>query len=100
MTTFMGVHWALGTETIAHCGNDEQKARMLPALIKTEKIAAFALSEPNHGSDASSLKTSAVRATDGRDGWILNGVKRWPGLANIADYIVVWAVNSEEKNKI
>jgi len=46
------------------------------------------------------LQTFAVRATDGRDGWILNGQKRWIGHATIADYVVVWARNREDKNKI
>jgi alkylation response protein AidB-like acyl-CoA dehydrogenase len=66
---------------------------MLPGLIKYDKIGAFALTEPNYGSDATSMDTFAVKATDGRDGWILNGKKRWIGNATIADYIVVWAKN-------
>ena len=49
---------------------------MLPGLIKYDKIGAFALTEPNYGSDATSMDTFAVKATDGRDGWILNGKKR------------------------
>jgi alkylation response protein AidB-like acyl-CoA dehydrogenase len=97
---FIGVHWGLGTEVIEFCGNEEQKNRMLSDCIKFNKISAFALSEPKFGSDATSLETFAVKATDGRDGWILNGQKRWIGHATIADYIVVWAKNKEEGNKI
>lgn len=97
---FIGVHWGLGTEVIEFCGNEEQKNRMLSDCIKFNKISAFALSEPNFGSDATSLETFAVKATDGRDGWILNGQKRWIGHATIADYIVVWAKNKDEGNKI
>ncbi len=73
ISTFIGVHWALGTAVIEHCGNDEQKDRMLPGCLNLTKICAFALTEPKYGSDATSLETFAVRATDGRDGWILNG---------------------------
>ncbi len=73
---------------------------MLPECLSLQKITSFALSEPDYGSDASSLQTFAVRATDGRDGWILNGQKRWIGHATIADYVVVWARNREDKNKI
>jgi hypothetical protein len=73
---------------------------MLPGLIKFDKIGAFALTEPNYGSDATSMDTFAIKATDGRDGWILNGKKRWIGNATIADYIVVWAKNKDDRDKI
>jgi glutaryl-CoA dehydrogenase len=73
---------------------------MLPGLMAFDKIGAFALTEPNHGSDATSMDTFAVKATDGRDGWILNGHKKWIGNGTIADYIVVWAKNKDEKDKI
>ena len=73
---------------------------MLPGLMSFEKIGAFALTEPNHGSDVTSMDTFAVKATDGRDGWILNGNKKWIGNGTIADYIVVWAKNKDDKDKI
>ena len=73
---------------------------MLPGLIKTDKIGAFALTEPEFGSDTASMITFAVKATDGRDGWILNGHKRWIGNGTIADYIVVWAKNKDDNDKI
>lgn len=57
---------------------------------------AFAITEPGIGSDATSMKTSARKATDGRDGYILNGEKIWIGSGTIADYVVVWAKNSSE----
>jgi len=72
---------------------------MLPGCLNFSKISAFALSEPKFGSDATSLETFAVRATDGRDGWILNGQKKWMGNAAFADYIIVWAKNREDKNQ-
>ena len=61
---------------------------MLPSLISLDKIASFALTEPENGSDASNLQTSA-RKVDG--GFILNGTKRWIGNGTFADYIIVWA---------
>lgn len=62
-----------------------------------DKFICFGLTEPNNGSDASSLKTTATK-TDG--GYILNGTKRWIGNATFADYIVVWAKNADDGNRI
>ena len=98
--TFIGVNWALGSAVIEHCGSDEQKERLLPGCLNFSKITAFALTEPKYGSDATSMESFAVSATDGRDGWILNGEKRWIGNATMADYIVVWAKNRDDKNKV
>jgi len=72
---------------------------MLPDCLNFNKITAMALTEPSFGSDATSLETFAVKATDGRDGWILNGQKKWIGNATFADYIIVWAKNREDKNQ-
>ena len=77
IATFFGVHISIGYMVIEHCGDEEQKARLLPQCLNLSKICAFGLTEPSYGSDATSLETYAVRATDGRDGWILNGVKKW-----------------------
>ena len=55
------------------------------------------MSEPEYGSDATSLKTSA-KPVEG--GFILNGKKRWIGNATFADYIIIWAKNPEENNNI
>ena len=62
-----------------------------------DKCICFGLTEPNNGSDASSLKTTATK-TEG--GYILNGNKRWIGSATFADYIIVWARNSDDGNNI
>jgi acyl-CoA oxidase len=62
-----------------------------------KKICCFGLTEPNYGSDATSLKTY-VKKVDG--GYLLNGLKRWIGNGTFADYIVVWARNPEEGNNI
>lgn len=55
------------------------------------------MTEPDYGSDATSLKTTAKRV---EGGFILNGKKRWIGNAGFSDYIIVWARNAEEGNKI
>lgn len=59
------------------------------------KICCFGLTEPDYGSDATSLKTTATK-TEG--GWLINGSKRWIGNATFADYIVTWAKNPSDKN--
>ena len=74
--------------SIAYCGSEEQKQQWLAPMARLEKIGAFALTEPDHGSDSVSLETSAHR--DG-DSWVLNGRKKWIGNGSIADVIVVWA---------
>ncbi|HEY6294184.1 MAG TPA: acyl-CoA dehydrogenase family protein [Streptosporangiaceae bacterium] len=90
---FLGVHAGLAMNSIAMCGSEEQKARWLPDMARMDKLGAFALTEPNHGSDSVALETSARR--DG-DGWVLNGRKRWIGLGTAADLIVVWAANADD----
>jgi glutaryl-CoA dehydrogenase len=86
--TFHGVHCGLAMNSIAMLGSDEQKQRWLPPMARLEKIGAFALTEPTHGSDSIALETSARR--DG-DEWVLDGAKRWIGNGTIADVVVVWA---------
>jgi glutaryl-CoA dehydrogenase len=89
LATFYGVHAGLAMDSIARCGSAEQRRRWLPAMGRMERIGAFALTEPQGGSDvALGLHTTARR--DG-DHWILNGAKRWIGNATFADLIVVWA---------
>jgi glutaryl-CoA dehydrogenase len=81
----LGVHAGLAMTSIAMCGSQEQKARWLPAMARMDSLGAFALTEPDHGSDSVALETSA-RPDSG--GWVLNGAKRWIGLGTIADLIV------------
>ena len=89
MSTFMGVHGGLAMGSIYLCGSEEQKQRWLPEMARMEKIGAFALTEPDAGSDiAGGLSTTARR--DG-DEWVLDGQKKWIGNATFADYIVIWA---------
>lgn len=70
----MAAHNSLCTGHIYYCGNEEQKQRYLPKLASGQWIGAWGLTEPNTGSDAGNMRTTAVR--DGDD-WILNGTKCW-----------------------
>ena len=91
--TFLGVQSGLAMKSIALLGSEEQKQRWLPALAKLDAVGAFALTEPEHGSDSVALETTARR--DGDD-WILDGTKRWIGNGSIADVVVVWARSDED----
>ena len=89
ISTFFGVHAGLAMGSIAGCGSTEQQQRWLPAMARMDTIGAFALTEPDRGSDiAGGLATTATR--DG-DHWVLDGHKRWIGNATFADLTVVWA---------
>ena len=93
INTFLGVQSGLAMGTINMLGSEEQKQRWLPAMATLDKIGAFALTEPNHGSDSVALETTVRR--DG-DTLVLNGAKRWIGNASIADVVVVWARDTED----
>ena len=86
--TFFGVHSGLAMGAIHRFGSEEQRQRWLPPMARFEKLGAFALTEPEHGSDAVLLETSARR--DGDD-FVLDGRKRWIGNGSIADVVIVWA---------
>ncbi len=86
--TFVGVQAGLAMRAIAMLGSQTQKERWLPAMARLERIGAFALTEPAHGSDSVALETAARR--DG-DTWVLNGQKKWIGNGTIADVVVLWA---------
>lgn len=88
ISTFAGVHSALAMMSISLLGSEEQKQRFLPSMARLEKIGAFGLTEPAHGTDVVKLETTARR--DG-DGYVLNGHKRWIGNASFADYVIIWA---------
>jgi acyl-CoA dehydrogenase len=82
----------LGSGTISLLGSEAQKAAYLPAVARGEKIAAFALTEPESGSDVASMSTSAV--ADG-DGWVVDGAKTYISNGGIADYYVLFARTGE-----
>src|SRR4051812_17728472 len=83
----------LGTLPIQMFGSDEMKERLLPRCASGELSPAFCLSEPEAGSDAGALRTTAVR--DG-DEWVINGSKNWITNASIADFYVVFARTPSE----
>ena len=88
INTFFGVHSGLAMGSIDMLGSEEQKQRWLPPMARFEKIGAFALTEPEHGSDSVSLETSARREGDE---YVLNGSKRWIGNASFADVVIIYA---------
>jgi glutaryl-CoA dehydrogenase len=90
--TFVSVQGSLAMTAIHTWGAEEQKQQWLPRMAAGEVIGAFALTEPTAGSDPASMTTSARRDGTGEGaGWILDGAKRWIGLASVADVLVVWA---------
>ena len=92
----VAAHNSLGTGHIYQAGNDEQKKKWLPKLTSGEWIGAWGLTEPGSGSDASGMRTMAVR--DG-DGWVLNGTKNFITNATYADISVVLAVTDRNDQK-
>src|SRR3954451_23991330 len=86
----------LGTLPIQLFGSEEQKQRWLPKCASGEWSPAFALSEPEAGSDPAAMRTSAVR--DG-DEWVINGQKAWISNATIADFYVVFATTDRENRR-
>jgi alkylation response protein AidB-like acyl-CoA dehydrogenase len=92
LADFSFVMQGLGSGPIALAGTAEQKKRYLAPAAAGEKIAAFALSEPDAGSDVQALATRARR--DG-NGWLLEGTKTWISNGGIADFYVVFAKADE-----
>lgn len=85
--TFIGAHQSIGAMTIHQYGSEEQKRRYLAPMARGEKIGAYALTEPESGSDAMAMKTTAVR--DG-DEFVVNGTKIWITNGGVADVIAVF----------
>jgi glutaryl-CoA dehydrogenase len=88
LRTFVSVQGSLAMSAIAMFGSEAQKQRWLPPMAAGELIGCFGLTEPEAGSDPASMTTTAH--WDG-GGWVINGAKRWIGLASIADVAVIWA---------
>lgn len=93
IATFFAVQMSLLKYTIDKMGSEEQKKKYLPKIMNLEMIGGWALTEPEFGSDASSLETN-VKKVEG--GYLLNGNKRWIGNGN-RDLLVVWARNQDNK---
>ena len=90
--TFVSVQGSLAMTAIHTWGSEEQKQEWLPRMAAGELIGCFALTEPAAGSDPSAMTTLARRDGTGDDaGWVLDGAKRWIGLASVAGVMVVWA---------
>ena len=87
----------LGSLPIQLFGTDEQKQRWLPALASGERSPAFALSEPEAGSDPASMRTNAVR--DDAE-WVINGQKNWITNSGVADLYIVFAKTDRERGRI
>ena len=86
----------IGSLPIVFFGNDEQKKKYLPDIATAEKIAAYALTEPEAGSDAMALRTRATLSSDG-NAYILNGTKQFISNAGFADIFIVFAKINGEK---
>jgi acyl-CoA dehydrogenase len=87
----------LGSLPIKLFGSDELKARFLPRCATGEWSPAFALSEPDAGSDPAAMRTTAV--LDGGE-WVINGTKNWITNAGVADFYIVFAVTDRENRRI
>ncbi|GAB4210033.1 MAG: acyl-CoA dehydrogenase family protein [Roseiflexaceae bacterium] len=92
INTFLGVTSGLCMQSIYLLGSEEQRQRWLPRLARMEAIGAFGLTEPEIGSDAAHVHTTARRVGDR---YLLNGAKRWIGNASFADVVVIWARDEE-----
>ena len=90
--SFVSVQGALVMYPIYKFGSDEQKQRWLPALQSGEAIGCFGLTEPDFGSNPSSMRTTAAKRGSQ---WVLNGEKTWITNGSVADVAVVWARTPE-----
>src|SRR5579859_1422706 len=94
LATFMGVQSSLAMNAVYYCGTEEQRQHWLPPMARLEVLGAFGLTEPDVGSDAANLRTTAVRAGDY---YVLHGAKRWIGNGTICDIAVIWARTEDGK---
>ena len=96
LRVIMSVHVGLNSMTLMCWGNEEQKKKYLVPQARGEKIATYGLTEPNAGSDAVGIQSTAVRKGDH---YVLNGEKVWISLADVADHFLVIAWTDQEKKK-
>ena len=90
VAVFVNAHHSIGIRGLLLFGTEEQKRRWLPPLVSGEQLAAFALTEPEAGSDASNVQTTATPTPDGK-AYVLNGTKRWITNGGIASVLTVMA---------
>ncbi|ALE93735.1 acyl-CoA dehydrogenase [Arthrobacter alpinus] len=100
LATFFLVHHDLFVQALTDFGSEEQQARLLPDALALRTTGAFALTEPEHGSDvAGGMLTTALKVQDDAGThWVLNGAKRWIGNGTFCENMLLWAkdVNSGE----
>ncbi|WP_174521294.1 acyl-CoA dehydrogenase family protein [Arthrobacter woluwensis] len=92
LRTFVSVQGSLAMSAIHKHGTEEQKNEYLPRMAAGEIIGCFGLTEPTAGSDPGSMKTFARREGDE---WVINGSKRWIGLATLAQIAIIWAMTDD-----
>ncbi|MEP6764240.1 MAG: acyl-CoA dehydrogenase family protein [Gemmatimonadaceae bacterium] len=97
MGVFIGVHCGLCSKAIVLFGNHQQNERYLPDLASGKQLGAYALTEPETGSDAQHIVSRAERSPDNK-GWILNGRKHWIGNGHRAGIIVTFAQTPVERD--
>ncbi|CEA09269.1 Acyl-CoA dehydrogenase [Arthrobacter saudimassiliensis] len=96
LRTFVSVQGSLAMSAIHKHGSEEQKNEWLPRMAAGEAIGCFGLTEPTAGSDPAGMQTFARRDGAGDDAdWVLNGTKRWIGLASVAQVAVIWAMTDD-----
>ncbi|MFC8303860.1 acyl-CoA dehydrogenase family protein [Specibacter sp. NPDC057265] len=97
LATFFLVHHDLFVQALIDFGSAEQQARMLPDALALRSTGAFALTEPEHGSDvAGGMSTTARRVQDDAGThWVINGAKRWIGNGTFCDRMLLWAKDAE-----
>lgn len=106
IATFFLVHHDLFVESLYAFGTADQRQRLLEDAANLRITGAFALTEPDHGSDvAGGMETHARRISsttgkpdDGGDTWVLNGAKRWIGNGTFCDYMLVWARDEADRS--
>ena len=96
LRVLMSVHVGLNSMTLLSWGTEDQKRRYLVPQARGEKVASYGLTEPNAGSDAVGIQTTAVKKGDR---YLLNGEKTWISLADVADNFLVIAWTDLEKKK-
>src|SRR5262249_59869810 len=90
IAVFVNAHHSIGIRALLLFGTEEQKRRWLPGLVSGKELAAFALTEPEAGSDAANVQTTATPTSDGK-GYVLNGEKRYITNGGIAHVLTVMA---------
>jgi glutaryl-CoA dehydrogenase len=95
LSALVGIHNELIVGMIDALGSDEQKQHWLPGLTAFTQLGAFALTEPEHGSDIAGGLATTARLEDGE--WVIDGAKRWIGAGTIADFALVWARDTADQ---